>query len=67
MVRKGFQNALCREAIPDIGGYGYRGARSPYQMRCRRRRNHSGKHRVRFSDGSREWADGDSDSTVSHD
>lgn len=57
-----FQNALCREAIPDIGGYGYHGERSPYAMRCKRRRNHTGLHRVRFSDGWRTWADGDADS-----
>ena len=56
-----FKNALCTLPIPDAAGYTY----PPYFLLCKRRKNHPGRHRVKFQDGGvREWSNGDLNSEL---
>ncbi len=60
-MSQGFKNALCLAAIPDASGYGD----APWQLRCKRRPDHPGPHRVKFRDGKyRVWNTGDEKSKI---
>jgi len=57
-----FKNALCLCAPPEpIPGYGD----TPWALRCHRRTNHPGDHRIVFLDGGiREWNKNDRESRL---
>ncbi len=57
---KPFKGALCLAHLPD---FYYGGGR--YEYRCKRHKEHPGRHRVVFRDGGvREWGTGDDDSEL---